>query len=89
MTNGKLDPAYQRLQEDIVVAGGLAKQVKQMVSQKSNEFPNKFPELNNFKNKLLVVRVNEMVEWLISIGATKEQYTPDIGKKVVFFCLIQ
>lgn len=85
MMKGKTDPTYLRLRKELLETTGLSSSIRRIVKEKSEEFPNIFPELKRYKNKLLVARVNEMVEWLTAIGATKEQRMPDIGKKVVYF----
>ena len=85
MANGKIDPAYQRLQQDVVKAGGLESNVRKIVKEKMEKFPNQFPALKNYENKLLIARVNEIVVWLRDIGASEEQYTPDIGRRIVYF----
>ena len=50
---------------------------------KSEQFPNNHAELNNWENKLAVVRINEIEVYLRDVR--KEPQTPDIGKHVTYF----
>ena len=75
--------AYDDLQIDIAEAGGLGKQIDNIVAMKSKEFPNKHPELESWNNKLAVVRIAEIESYLDKkLGQPQKA---DIGRRVAYF----